>query len=108
MKDRDHHRNARSASRAAAIVDGNAIAGLLADIFSDAVTRITLACGNCGREGPIEEAVVERDPRCAIVRCRSCTHTLLSILVGVDDSSHELRIAGGGVLTLGAGDAPPA
>jgi DNA-directed RNA polymerase subunit RPC12/RpoP len=37
-------------------------------------------CGGCGSAAPLAEAVVELDEVAAIVRCRTCTHTLLTVL----------------------------
>jgi len=63
-------------------VDGNALAGMLSAVFAGDPTLLTVVCGHCGRSGPLAEAVVERDHVCAIVRCRGCTRTLLSVLAG--------------------------
>lgn len=65
-----------SASR----VDGNAAAGLLSEAFEGDVTMLVGVCGGCGAMAPIAETVVELDESAAIVRCRSCTHTLLTVL----------------------------
>ena len=37
-------------------------------------------CGGCGSAAPLAEAVVELDEIAAIVRCRGCTHTLVTVL----------------------------
>jgi uncharacterized Zn finger protein len=37
-------------------------------------------CGGCGAVAVFAEAVVEMDDDAAIVRCRSCTHTLFTLL----------------------------
>jgi hypothetical protein len=62
------------------IVDGNALAGLLSDVFAGDPTMILGTCGGCGAVAVLAEAVVELDDVAAIVRCRSCTHTLLTVL----------------------------
>ncbi|GAA2015276.1 hypothetical protein GCM10009739_30560 [Microbacterium ulmi] len=73
------------------LVDGNALAGALTEVFAADATTIEVECGGCGARRALAEAVVERDAAAAIVRCRDCTHTLLTIL-------HE----GGGIrLVLG-------
>ncbi|MGK3952988.1 DUF6510 family protein [Microbacterium sp. I2] len=61
-------------------VDGNAAAGLLAEIFAVDATTMRGTCGACGSAGPLAEAVVELDDDAAIIRCRTCTHTLMTVL----------------------------
>ena len=61
-------------------VDGNALAGILAPVFAGEVTSIVGWCRECGSTAPLAEAVVELDDLCAIVLCRGCTHTLLTVM----------------------------
>jgi len=68
------------AENAASVVDGNAAAGMLWDVFGVDVTALIGVCGGCGDASPFAEAVVEIDETAAIVRCRSCTHTLFTVL----------------------------
>ena len=65
---------------ARSVVDGNAAAGLLMDAFGADVTALTAVCGGCGAVSSFAETVVELDEVAAIVRCRTCTHTLLTVL----------------------------
>ena len=65
-------------------VDGNALAGILATVFASDVTSIVGTCRHCGSTAPLAEAVVELDDLCAIVLCRGCTHTLLTVMNGPD------------------------
>jgi hypothetical protein len=65
---------------ASSTVDGNAAAGLLWDVFETDVTALTAVCGGCQEGAPVAEAVVEIDETAAIVRCRTCTHTLFTVL----------------------------
>ena len=65
---------------ATVILDGNAAAGILSEIFVGDVTQCMGVCGGCGAVAPLAEAVVELDEVAAIVRCRGCTHTLLTVL----------------------------
>lgn len=67
------------AENARSVVDGNAAAGMLADVFGDDVTALVGLCG-CSAWAPLAETAVELDETAAIVRCRSCTHTLLTVL----------------------------
>ena len=68
------------AQNAMSRVDGNAAAGLLAEIFAVDVTTMTGGCGECGAAGPLAETVVEIDEVAAIIRCRTCTHTLMTVM----------------------------
>jgi hypothetical protein len=68
------------AENAASVVDGNAAAGMLWDVFGADVTALVGVCGGCGDASALAEAVVELDETAAIVRCRSCTHTLFTVL----------------------------
>ncbi|MCC2032060.1 hypothetical protein KEC57_07650 [Microbacterium sp. BWT-G7] len=68
------------AGNAGEILDGNAAAGLLTDVFDTDVTALIAVCAGCGAAAPFAETVVELDEAAAIVRCRSCTHTLLTVL----------------------------
>ena len=65
---------------AANVVDGNAAAGMLWDVFGADVTGLIGVCGGCGDASQVAEAVVELDETAAIVRCRACTHTLFTVL----------------------------
>jgi flavoprotein len=68
------------AENATWVVDGNAAAGILSEVFTGDVTRILAECGGCGSVAPFAVAVVEIDETAAIVRCRGCTHTLVTVL----------------------------
>lgn len=61
-------------------VDGNALAGLLGQVFTRDVTTMRASCRLCGTIGPLAEAAVEVDEVAAIVLCRGCTHTLFTVL----------------------------
>ena len=61
------------------IVDGNAIAGMLEPAFGTDPTLVRIECAHCGRLSMLAETVVEREARSAIVRCRSCTRTMLTL-----------------------------
>ena len=62
------------------VVDGNAVAGMLWDVFGADVTALIGVCGGCGEAAPVAETIVELDETAAIVRCRTCTHTLFTVL----------------------------
>ena len=68
------------AENARSVVDGNAAAGMLGDIFGGDVTTLVGVCGGCSSAVPLAETHVELDETAAIVRCRACTHTLFTTL----------------------------
>lgn len=72
----DPHRRAAHADH----VDGNVLAGALERLFGGEPTEMIAVCGACGAAAAIAEAQVEIDGSVAIVRCRSCTHTLVTIM----------------------------
>lgn len=58
-------------------LDGNAIAGLLLDVFGAEMTTATGICATCGARGRVGEfAVYVRAPD-TVVRCRSCRGVLM-------------------------------
>jgi DNA-directed RNA polymerase subunit RPC12/RpoP len=76
---------------ASTVVDGNAVAGLLTELFETDASMLIGVCGECGASAPLAETVVELDERAAIVRCRTCTHTLFTVLRSGD--AVRLRLA---------------
>ncbi|WP_396641333.1 DUF6510 family protein [Microbacterium sp.] len=76
----DPHRRAAHAD----YVDGNVLAGALERLFGGEPTEMIAVCGACGSAAPIAEAWVEIDGAVAIVRCRSCTKTLATVMTGED------------------------
>lgn len=63
-------------------LDGNAIAGLLVDVFGVEMTTATGVCANCGASGQVAESVVYLRAPGTVVRCRSC-NSVLMVLVTV-------------------------
>ncbi|MGN8552009.1 UNVERIFIED_CONTAM: DUF6510 family protein [Microbacterium sp. SLM126] len=68
------------AENATSTVDGNVLAGLLAGVLDGDATTLVGVCAGCGAAAALAETVVEIDEAGAIARCRSCTHTLLTVL----------------------------
>jgi hypothetical protein len=70
-------------------VDGNAISGLLIDVFGTEMTTARGTCASCGSSGLVAELVVYRQAPGTVVRCRSCDSVLIVLLrhedkIGVD------------------------
>jgi ribosomal protein S27E len=64
----------------ASVLDGNAIGGLLAEVFGTDMTAVTGVCAACGRSGPLAETVVYLAAPGTVVRCRECASILLVIV----------------------------
>jgi hypothetical protein len=58
-------------------VDGNAIGGLLHEIFGTEMTGAASVCGSCGAARPVAELTVYRQAPGTVVRCRSCDSVLM-------------------------------
>jgi hypothetical protein len=65
-------------------VDGNAIGGLLHELFGTEMTRAPTVCGSCGAARHVAELVVYLRAPGTVVRCRSC-ESVLMVFVTVRD-----------------------
>ena len=65
-----------------ATLDGNAIAGLLADVFGTEMTTASGTCAACGASGEVATFVVFTRAPGTVARCRACT-SLLMVLVTI-------------------------
>ena len=63
-------------------LDGNAIAGLLHDVFGEEMTAAATVCAHCGARGVLAECEVYVGGPGAVARCRSC-RGLLAVFVEV-------------------------
>ena len=63
-------------------LDGNAIGGLLQEVFADEMTEATGVCGHCKSKAVVAECDVYLAGPGAVVRCRTC-HGLLMVFVRV-------------------------
>ena len=61
-------------------LDGNILAGPLAQFLVPDATMIEGRCGGCGRIAPLGEAVVYPDAPGLVVRCKTCSHVLATII----------------------------
>lgn len=73
-------------------IDGNALAGVLSEVFISDVTAARARCGNCGRTSPLAEAMVYPDAPGLVARCSSCDHVLVVVVQA--DSGVVLSLAG--------------
>jgi hypothetical protein len=58
-------------------LDGNAIAGLLHDVFSSEMTSATGTCATCGSSSIVAELVVYLQAPGTIVRCPVCGNIMM-------------------------------
>jgi hypothetical protein len=65
-------------------VDGNAIGGLLHEIFGTEMTGAACVCGSCGATRPVAELTVFLRAPGTVVRCRSC-EAVLMVFVRIHD-----------------------
>jgi hypothetical protein len=70
-------------------LDGNAIGGLLVDVFGTEMTAARSICATCGDTRPVAELVVYRRAPGTVVRCRTCGSVLMVFIrahgtIGVD------------------------
>jgi hypothetical protein len=61
-------------------LDGNAIGGLLIDVFGAEMSTASSTCGTCGATRPVAELVVYLRAPGTVVRCRTCG-TILMVFV---------------------------
>ena len=76
----------------ALVLDGNAIAGLLADVFGGAeVTASARGCGSCGQRHAIGQHRLYQGAG-FVLRCPGCDDVALTVVDG--DGFREVRLAG--------------
>ena len=63
-------------------LDGNAIAGLLNDVFGGELTLAATVCAHCGARGILAECEIYLGGPGTVARCRSC-RGLLAVFVEV-------------------------
>jgi hypothetical protein len=61
-------------------VDGNAIGGLLQEVFGTEMTTAASTCAACGASRPVAECVVFNRAPGTVVRCRTCSSILMIIV----------------------------
>lgn len=61
-------------------VDGNAVAGLLLEVFAVDVTAAVGRCAGCGRVGPLADTRVYQRAPGVVVRCVACDAVLLRVV----------------------------
>ena len=62
---------------AAAVLDGNAAAGLLGEVFAADITNAQVRCDACGSGGAVGSLRLYAAPMGAVLRCTRCDAVLL-------------------------------
>ena len=83
-------------------VDGNAIGGLLIDVFGTEMTAASSTCATCRATRPVAELVVYRQAPGAVVRCRTCGSVLMVLVRRTDMTAFDLS----GLASLSRPDRP--
>jgi len=60
-------------------LDGNAIGGLLLEVFGTDLTAAQTICATCGNAAAVAETVVYLRAPGTVVRCRTCGNVLMVI-----------------------------
>jgi hypothetical protein len=63
-------------------LDGNAIAGLLSEIFTTEMTTAHSTCAGCGTVHVVGRVDVYLNAPGAVVRCPACDHILMRVVKG--------------------------
>ena len=63
------------------MLDGNAVAGLLQEVFAVEATTTVATCGGCGEPTPMGETHVYRGAG-FVLRCPRCEHSLVTLVRG--------------------------
>jgi hypothetical protein len=61
------------------VLDGNAIGGLLHEVFGTDMTDAGTICATCGATGPVAGTIVYLRGPGTVVRCRNCSAMLMVI-----------------------------
>jgi hypothetical protein len=71
-------------------LDGNAIGGLLHEIFGTEMTTAVGTCATCGTSGLVAETVVYLRAPGIVMRCRACTAVLMVVVRRADVNCVDL------------------
>jgi hypothetical protein len=79
------------ADAAETTLDGNAIAGLLADVFGREMTTATCTCATCGASGEVARLVVFARGPGVVARCASCASVVMVLVTVREITCVDLR-----------------
>jgi hypothetical protein len=72
------------------VLDGNAIGGLLLELFGVDLTAAPSVCGGCGAREEMARLDVYVDCPGVVVRCRHCHNVMLTIVRGPEHTWVDL------------------
>ena len=72
-------------------LDGNAIGGLLLELFGVEMTAAPCMCGGCGAREEVARLDVYIDGPGIVVRCRHCHNVMITIVRGPERTWIDLR-----------------
>jgi len=61
-------------------LDGNAIGGMMMELFGTEMTTAVVTCDNCGAVSQVAELAVYRPGLGTVVRCRACDAVLMALV----------------------------
>jgi hypothetical protein len=61
-------------------LDGNAIAGLMVEVFGAEMTTAAGTCDHCGATAQMAEAVIYLEAPGTVARCRSCDSVMMVVV----------------------------
>ena len=61
-------------------LDGNAIGGLLHEVFGTEMTTAATTCAHCGNQALVAEAIAYVRAPGTVMRCRTCTSVLAVVV----------------------------
>lgn len=72
-------------------LDGNAIAGLLGDVFGVEMTTATGTCASCGASGEVARLLVYMRGPGTVARCPVCASVLMALVTIRERTCVDLR-----------------
>ena len=61
-------------------LDGNAIGGMMMELFGTEMNTAVVTCDNCGAVSQVAELAVYRPGLGTVVRCRACDAVLMALV----------------------------
>jgi hypothetical protein len=73
------------------VLDGNAIGGLLLELFGVELTAAPCTCAGCGAREEVARLDVYVDCPGVVIRCRHCNNVMVTIVRGPERTWVDLR-----------------
>ncbi|MBO9577698.1 MAG: hypothetical protein J7480_02870 [Microbacteriaceae bacterium] len=75
------------------VLDGNALAGELADVLGRDLTATDGRCAGCGHVAALADTILLASAMGRVLRCRGCLGVLVVVVTGADGISRLATIA---------------